>query len=67
MVRAGLQMTLEGMDPLYIRSILDSYKEAWLGETERRLDLLIAGVECVAQKDSPSATERRLRAMAGLL
>lgn len=63
LLRKGLVMLSEGWDPLLIRSIMDNYKAAYLRSLETRLDLIITGVESIAEKDSPFVTEQKLRAL----
>lgn len=67
MLRQGLQMLVEGWDPLLMRSVLERYKESWLRAQEIEYELLIEGIDSLASRDHVLVTEQKLRSyVAGL-
>jgi hypothetical protein len=67
MLRQGLQMLVEGWDPLLLRSVLERFKESWLRAQELEYDLIIEGIDSLASRDHALVTEQKLRSyVAGL-
>jgi hypothetical protein len=63
LLKKGFLMLIDGMDPLMIRAILESYKESYLRSLGTRLDLMITGIDSMAAKENAFVTEQRLRAL----
>ncbi|MDA8410947.1 MAG: hypothetical protein M0001_11190 [Treponema sp.] len=67
MLQQGLQMLVEGWDPLLMRSVLERYKESWLRAQEIEYELLIEGIDSLASRDHALVTKQKLRSyVAGL-
>lgn len=60
--RKGLQMTVDGWDPVERRAILERMKETYLASAARTIDILIAGIECLGGDEHPLVIEERLAA-----
>lgn len=60
--RKGIQMTIDGWDPVEERAILERMKETYLASASRTIDILIAGVECLGGDEHPLLIEERLKA-----
>ena len=60
--RKGLQMTIDGWDPVEQRAILERMKQTWLESASRTIDILIAGIECLGGEEHPLVIEERLKA-----
>lgn len=61
-LKKGLQIFLDGYDPLIARSILDTQKKAWLRQQEIMCDMIVEGFDSIYQKDFPQVTEDKMRA-----
>lgn len=61
LLRQGLQMLVEGWDPLLLRSVLERSKESRLRAAELEYDLIIEGIDSLSSHDHALVTEQRLR------
>lgn len=62
LMRKGIEFVVDGMDPLWIRSVLEKYKATYLRGVETQLEMILDGLECLASKDLPHVVEQKLRA-----
>lgn len=60
--RKGLQMTIDGWDPVERRAILERMKETYLASVSQTIDILIAGIECLGGDEHTLLIEERLKA-----
>jgi hypothetical protein len=61
-MRKGIELRVDGWEPLLSRSILEKYKASALRSFEARLDMIIDGIDALASRDIPQAVEEKLRA-----
>lgn len=61
-MREGIELMVDGTDPLYVQSILEKCKAAYLRSVETRIDMILDGLDSLAAKDYPYAVEHKLRA-----
>lgn len=61
-MRKGIEYYIDGWEPLLMQSILDAYKTAHLKVIEKKLEMILAGIDSLASKDITLVTEERLRA-----
>ena len=61
-MREGIELMVDGTDPLYVQSILEKCKIAYLRSVETRIDMIIDGLDSLAAKQFPYAVEHKLRA-----
>ncbi len=59
LIRTGLQLVVDGADAEIVRSILVERKRTLVADLERRLDLIIAGVNGIAWGENPAVFETR--------
>jgi hypothetical protein len=62
LMRKGVEFLVDGLDPLYMRSILEKYKATYLRVEETRLEMILDGLESLASRDFPHVVEQKLRA-----
>jgi hypothetical protein len=62
LAKKGLELCMDGWDPMLAREILERSKRTYLDDVERRLDMLIIGFDSLKSGDLAIATEERLRA-----
>jgi len=60
--KKGMQMIIDGWDPLEQRAILERMKETYLSAEARTIDILIAGIDCLGGDEHPLVIEARLKA-----
>jgi hypothetical protein len=60
--KKGMQMIIDGWDPLEQRAILERMKETYLSAAARTIDILIAGLDCLGGEEHPLVIEERLKA-----
>jgi hypothetical protein len=60
--RRGVELVVDGWDPILIRDILTRMKETYLAAEERRIEMIIEGVDSLVSEDVPLVAEERLRA-----
>ncbi|MFP4377396.1 MAG: FliG C-terminal domain-containing protein [Spirochaetales bacterium] len=60
--KKGLQMTIDGWDPVEERAILERLKQTYLAAAARTIDIVIAGIECLGTDEHPLVIEERLNA-----
>jgi len=65
LLKLGLRMTIDGINPQQIREILDAKKATLLLAHERRLGMIIAAVEGIGAGLNPSLMEEKCRAFLG--
>lgn len=61
-MRKALEFLIDGWEPLLMQSILETYKQSYLRNVEKQLDMILEGIDSLASKDMPLVTEERLRA-----
>ena len=61
-MRKGIEYIIDGWEPMFMQTILETYKSAYLKEIEKRLEMMLAGIDSLASRDMPLATEERLKA-----
>ena len=61
-LKQGLQLTVDGADTSIVREILESRKQTLVKELERRLDLVITGLDSLSHGDHPHIVEAKVRA-----
>jgi hypothetical protein len=61
-MRKGIELRVDGWEPLLSRSILEKYKASALRSFETRLDMILEGMDALASRDLPQGVEERLRA-----
>lgn len=61
----GMQLVVDGWDPLQARAILEQMKRTHIQELERRIDMIIEGIDSLMSDDIPIAVEEKLRAYIG--
>jgi hypothetical protein len=61
-LKQGLQLTVDGADTSIVREILESRKQTLIKELERRLDLVITGLDSLSHGDHPHIVEAKVRA-----
>lgn len=62
LLRMGIEFLVDGTDPLVIRSILEKYRETYLQQAKAFLDMIVEGIDCLAERNLPPLVEVRLRA-----
>ena len=65
LMELGLRMTIDGTDVSEINSILKAKKTTMVKAYERRLELIIAGIEGIGTGVNPSTMEEKCRAFLG--
>jgi len=65
LMELGLRMTIDGTDVSEINSILKAKKTTMVQAYERRLELIIAGIEGIGTGVNPSTMEEKCRAFLG--
>ena len=60
LMKKGLELTLDGYEPLYQKSLLEKYKENYLKAVERQLDMIMEGIDMLACGCGPDSIEERL-------
>ena len=61
-MRKGIEYIIDGWEPMLMQTILEAHKSAYLKNIEKRLEMVLAGIESLASKDIPLVTEERLKA-----
>ena len=61
-MRKGIELLVDGWDPLYVQTILEKCKAAYLRSVETSIDMVLDGIESLAAKDLPQVAEQKLRA-----
>ncbi|GEM_PF-4609132 len=61
-MRKGIELRVDGWEPMLARSILEKYKASALRSFETRLDMILDGIDALASGDLPQAVEEKLRA-----
>lgn len=61
-MRKGIEMRVDGWEPLLSRSTLEKYKASALRSFETRLDMILDGIDALASGDPPQLVEEKLRA-----
>ena len=61
-LKKGLELIVDGWDPLVMQGILDRSKKAYLADVEKKLDMIIEGIDSLATGDHPIGTRERLTA-----
>jgi hypothetical protein len=61
-MREGIELMVDGADPLYVQSILEKCKIAYLRNVEARIDMILDGLDSIAAKEFPYMVEHKLRA-----
>jgi hypothetical protein len=60
--RKGVGFLVDGSDPLLTRTILERYRETWLQEARTMLNMIVDGIDCIAERNHPFLVEQKLRA-----
>lgn len=60
-MRRGIEYYIDGWDPLLIQTIMEKYKKIYLQRVEKRLDMIIEGLDSMASGDLLMVTEERLK------
>ena len=58
----GLQLSIDGWDPMLKQTILERMCTEYLKKTRRRLDMIMVGLESLTAGDHPAGMVERLRA-----
>ncbi len=61
-LKKGLQIYLDGYDPLIAQSILENRRAAWMKEMEITGRMIVEGFDSIYAKDFSQVTEEKLRA-----
>jgi len=64
LMREGLRMLVDGIDPLQARGRLERLRSALLAHQARRMDLILEGFDSVMGGDRPGLTAEKLAALA---
>jgi len=62
LVRKGLEMAIDGWDPMIVRQVLERMAETALAALKRRQQMVIEGIDSLLSADVAMATEEKLRA-----
>ena len=62
LLRTGIEFLVDGTDPLVIRSVLETYRETYLQRAKAFLDIIVEGIDCLAERNLPQLVEARLGA-----
>lgn len=62
LMRMGIEFLVDGTDPLMIRSILEKYQETYLQQAKVILNMIVEGIDSLAEKNLPQLVEVKLRA-----
>lgn len=62
LTRKGIELVVDGWEPMLTRSILDQAKRSYLESVARKLDMIIDGIDSLLTNELPIVTEERLRA-----
>ena len=60
-MRKGIEYFIDGWEPLLMQTILEAYKKTYIKNIEKKLEMILVGIDSLASKDSPLVTEERLR------
>jgi flagellar motor component MotA len=61
-MKKGLELVVDGWEPLLMQSVLEKYRDTYLRKIENQLNMIIEGLDSLASRDIPYATEERLNA-----
>ena len=62
LMRIGIEHLVDGSDPLMVRSILEKYRETYLQQIKASLNMIVDGIDCLAERNHPYLVEQKLRA-----
>lgn len=62
LVKKGLELSVDGWEPMLAHEILERAKRAYIRDAELKLDMIITGFDSLMSGDLPIALEERLRA-----
>jgi hypothetical protein len=62
LLRKGIEFLVDGTDPLMIRSILEKYQETYLQQAKTTLNMIVEGIDSLAERNLPQLVEVKLRA-----
>jgi len=65
LAQKALELVVDGWEPMLARTILERLKTAYLHQAERRMDMIIDGVDSLISDDLPIAVEEKLKAYIG--
>ena len=60
-MRKGIELLVDGTEPLLQRSIMERYRDAFLQSTQARLDMILEGIDSLGSGDFPETAETKLR------
>ena len=60
-MKKGIELLVDGTEPLLRRSILERYRDAYLQSTEARLDMILDGIDSLGSGDFPEMVETKLK------
>lgn len=61
-MKKGMELIIDGWEPLLIQSLLEKRRKQYLKDIENRLDMILEGLDSLASKDMPLLIEEKLRA-----
>lgn len=61
----GLELVIDGWEPMVAREILERLKTTYLEKAERQMDMIIDGIDSLISDDLPIAVEEKLKAYLG--
>lgn len=62
LLRMGVELLVDGTDPLLIRTILEKYQETYLQQAKATLAMIVDGIDSLAAGELPHLVEQKLRA-----
>jgi len=60
-MKKGVELLVDGTEPLFMRSILERYRDSYLQSVKTRLDMILDGIDSLASRDYPEMMEVKLR------
>jgi hypothetical protein len=61
LLRRAIDLTVDGWDPMLVRSILERMKETMIADLRRHCEMIIEGIASIQENDVPQVTEMKLR------
>ena len=61
-MRKGLELLIDGWEPLLIQSLLEKYKATYMKHVETELNMILEGIDSIAMLDLPLVMEEKLKA-----
>ncbi len=62
LLRLGIELLVDGTDPVLIRSILEKYQETYLQQAKAALSMIVEGIDSLTERINPALVEVKLRA-----